>query len=588
MFAGSCSGVARLDGSTANKFSAEDIERLQPLANAAAIALKNARQYDQAQREITEQIFQAEAEIAQLNTQLRTLQYAGATIASGSGLQNVLNTVPKEMASLIKVEGCAIFAWNQETDIVSVIAKYGLTDSWEKGSLIEAYLLADFPLIARALIERRPQQIVGHSSHYPVESDYMHRAKLKTLLMVPMEFQDRVVGLVQIMNIQTERRFSNREIGLIQLLANQLASIIENTRLYEQVRQEISERTQVEQELRKIAAKNQAILDAIPDSIFQFSRDGRLLDYMIHGNHPARGILGNAVIGSYLSEMLPSNLAELTLQNIHKVLDTNEMQIIEFQLPMASDVRDFETRLVANGPNEVLGIISDITERKARAAAIERERVRIARDLHDSLGQSLGYLHLKLDELSINDVRRKKEKMLQQELSQMCDVANEAYEMVRSMLAATRPTNSIDLGTALLADAKSAGNRAGFKVQLNSEGEPFSLSPIIQQQVLKIFREALSNVEKHANAERVNIAVTWATDALNITFSDDGCGYNTNSTQPDGHYGLAIMKERADDINGLLSVTSNPGAGTEVKLLFPRNTLAMIPSVSDNELEYEV
>jgi|GEM_PF-1546153 len=580
-------GLLRLDGDTANKFSAKDVERLQPLAHAAAIALKNARQYNQAQREITEQIIQAEAEIAQLNTQLRTLQYAGATIASGSGLQNVLNTVAEQMASLIKVEGCIIFAWNQETNIVSLIAKCGLATLWEKGLMIEAFPLADFPLAARALVERRPQQIVGYSSIYPAESDYMQKIQLKTLLVVPMEFQDRVVGLVQIMKTQTKHRFTNREIGLIQLLANQLASIIENTRLYEQVRQEISERMQVEKELRKIAAKNQAILDAIPDSIFQFSHDGRLLDYRIHSDHPVQGVLGDVAIGNNLRDMLPPDLAELTLQHIDKVLETHQMQIIEFQLPIAPEARDFETRLVANGHDEVLGIISDITERKARAAAIEHERLRIARDLHDSLGQSLGYLHLKLGTLSMNDVRQKKEQMLQQELSQMSDVANEAYEIVRSMLAAARPTDSIDLGTALLADAKSVGNRASFTVQLNDEGEPFALSPIVQQQVLKIFKEALSNVEKHAHAKRVDINVVWTTDALNIIFSDDGCGYDTSSPRPDGHYGLAIMEERVEDINGFLSVTSKLGIGTEVNLLIRRHTHVMIPVGSGNELKSE-
>jgi len=152
---------------------------------------------------------------------------------------------------------------------------------------------------------------------------------------------------------------------------------------------------------------------------------------------------------------------------------------------------------------------------------------------------------------------------------QMRNVANKAYELVRNMLAAARPSNSADLARALLAQTKSVGTRAFFKVQLTSAGRVSPLSPVVQQQVLYIFHEALNNVEKHANAQAVNINVTWLEETLLITFSDDGCGFETDALQTEGHFGLMIMQERAEEINGHLSLTSNSGTGTKITLRVP-------------------
>lgn len=573
-------GLLRLDSDSPNKFSNKDIERLQPLANAAAIALENARLYDQALQELAERR-RAEEEILELNRKLLGLQHAGATIASSLDLQYVLNMVTQEMVNLLEVEGCAISEWNQATDNVTVIVEQGHPGWWDEGSLETVYNLADYPLTKQVLLERRPRQMtINQPGIDPDELAFMKAASIKTLLMLPMEFQNRIVGLVEMMDDRAERVFTSDEIALAQLLANNAASAIENARLFEQAKKELAERKQIEKELRQIAAEKQAILDVIPDSIFRFSRDGRLLDYKVHDSHPSSGILGHMATGNHLRDLLPPELTNLTLHYIDQTLQTGAMQIFEYQLPQPQGTGHFEARLVVSGPNEVLAIVRDITDRKTRAAALEKERARIARDLHDSLGQNLGYLHLKLDELAGSDSLRTLEAE-QQELARMREVASEAYELVRNMLAAARPSNSTDLATALLHQANAVSARARFEVHLATEGQPVSLSPIVQQQVLYILQEALSNVEKHANARRVDINLKWTKDILTITLSDDGCGFETGAPRPHGHFGLTIMQERAEELNGLLSITSNPDDGTELILWLPLNPIAQPSTLED-------
>ncbi len=564
-------GLLRLDSDTPGKFSYEDLKRLQPLAHAAAIALDNARLYDQARQEIAEQIMQAEAEIIQLNQKLLTLQDASATIAASARLQNVLNIIPKEMAGLLKVNGCYILEWDQAANKVSTRARYGFTDHWTDA----AFQLTDYTLMDRALTARLPQQITqSQHGNYRGELAYMQALNLKTLLLVPMEFQNRSIGLVQIMDDQAERIFTNREIGLIQLLANQVASAIESSRLYEQLRQEINERTQVEKELRKVATKNQAILDAISDSMFYLNHEGKILDYkVISPHHAIPQVLPGVSLGKYLDDLLPPSLVDLLLHHLHEALETNTMQVFEGELPLPDDLLYFEVRLVVSGQDEVLAIVRDITERKKQEVILEKERAKIARDLHDSLGQSLGYLHLKLDELAHKNALQKIIGV-QQELARMRDVANEAYELVRNMLAAARPANSTDLATALLAQARLAGDRARFKVQLASTGQPRPLSPIAQHQILYIFQEALSNVVRHANAHEVNFNLLWAEDMLTVILSDDGCGFETNTPRDDHHFGLDIMQERAEEINGFLSISSEPDKGTMLTLRLPLDKVA--------------
>ena len=175
----------------------------------------------------------------------------------------MLDTVTWEMVSLLEVEGCVISEWNQETDTISVTAEYG-SDGWEEEKPVQVYDLANYPLRKRVLAERYAQQMtISQSDADPAEFAYMHKADLKTLLMLPMVFQNRVVGLVEMKDSRVERTFTDREISLAQLLATQAASAIENARLYERAQQEISERMRAEEQSKASLKEKEVLLKEI-------------------------------------------------------------------------------------------------------------------------------------------------------------------------------------------------------------------------------------------------------------------------------------------------------------------------------------
>lgn len=212
------------------------------------------------------------------------------------------------------------------------------------------------------------------------------------------------------------------------------------------------------------------------------------------------------------------------------------------------------------------------------------ERRRIARDLHDSLGHSVAYLRLKLDEISL-ETGRVRDPELREELARLRDVAEDAYQRVRQMLATLLPCASADLMTVLVAEAEKMRARGAYELVFETEGEPRPISPIVQQEVVYVVQEALTNVEKHARAQRVVLKVTWENGTLGVTLEDDGLGFEPSAVCPEEHFGLAIMQARMEALQGRFSVTSAQGRGTRLELRLPliADTVPEVPGESRTE-----
>jgi signal transduction histidine kinase len=97
------------------------------------------------------------------------------------------------------------------------------------------------------------------------------------------------------------------------------------------------------------------------------------------------------------------------------------------------------------------------------------------------------------------------------------------------------------------------------------------LAADVQRKILLIMREAISNIEKHAQAKIVNLSLLWEEPDLIITLDDDGIGFDTDAILGFGHFGLQIMNQRIKEINGSIELVSSPGQGSKIILHCPLN-----------------
>jgi PAS domain S-box-containing protein len=285
-----------------------------------------------------EQRQEAEARVIKHNHELLALQYAGAAIASSLDLEYVLESVTREMVDILQVEGCAIIEWNQATDTVSLLAHYGPDEWWANGSLAET--------TAKMVLEKREYRQVN------LAKTALSNDAIKTLLIVPMVFQDHEIGCVEIADSRKVYQFTQEEISLIQLLSTQAASAIENARLYQQAQQEITERKRVEDDLQKeratLARRVEERTAELSAANAELARGARLKDeFLASMSHELRTPL-NAILS--MSEALQEEIygalnerQQKALKNvedsgrhllslINDILDLSKIEAGKFQL----------------------------------------------------------------------------------------------------------------------------------------------------------------------------------------------------------------------------------------------------------------
>jgi signal transduction histidine kinase len=205
---------------------------------------------------------------------------------------------------------------------------------------------------------------------------------------------------------------------------------------------------------------------------------------------------------------------------------------------------------------------------KRQGDEINAEQQRIARDVHDTLGHSLAYLRLRLDQISMESDQAETN-TFKQEVEALRDVAKDAYDQMREVLIRLTPDPESKLSNTLANYANKISQQSNFKVRIYQHGKPCLLPPLIQRNIFYIFQEALTNIEKHAHAQQVDVNVDWQERCLKIQVVDDGVGYDPTLQISNGHFGLQNMRDRALESNAQLSISSQPGQGTCLELQLP-------------------
>lgn len=206
---------------------------------------------------------------------------------------------------------------------------------------------------------------------------------------------------------------------------------------------------------------------------------------------------------------------------------------------------------------------------KTGAIAVLQERQRVAREVHDGLAQTLGYLNVQMGIvdhlLASGDLQR-----AQSELETMVHVTREAYGDLRQAIVDLRTPPSGGLRRTLREYLERFSLQTGIRCHFEGHrGSPAMLSPAAEVQLLRIVQEALTNIKKHAPGAEVWLSVETKDGLARVTVRDNGPGFSPEAVAGSGRFGLHTMKERAEEIGGRLSIESRPGAGARLEITVP-------------------
>lgn len=244
--------------------------------------------------------------------------------------------------------------------------------------------------------------------------------------------------------------------------------------------------------------------------------------------------------------------------------------VMQLLIPPGREIEPWKMRLLEALSRHIGTAIGTArrTEHERMLSLLE-ERSVIARELHDSLAQSLAYMKIQVSRLAGVITRESPSEAASNILGELREGLNGAYRQLRELLTTFRLRIEGDsLSAVLESTAQEFASRNPIKIALETHLTNCPLSANEEIHVLQIVREALSNVVHHAQAQHAKVALRAEAEGMaSVSIEDDGVGFDNQSAQAH-HYGMAIMEERARGLGGRLEVMSRPEGGTRIEVRF--------------------
>ena len=211
--------------------------------------------------------------------------------------------------------------------------------------------------------------------------------------------------------------------------------------------------------------------------------------------------------------------------------------------------------------------------RRIESESIFEERRRLAREIHDGVAQSLGYLNLKT-KLVNEAISSQNTAQALTDLSDIQETVKNTYEDIRESIdQLSTETGSLPIVSALANHIREFSKKYSIEVQFDVAKAFPKLSPVADLQLLRITQEALTNVRRHATANKVEVKLEYTneTETMLLTVKDNGQGFSLSDQElsTPSYHGLKIIKERAEGLGGRLDISSTPGKGTTIAIILP-------------------
>jgi len=557
--------------------------------------------------------------IVQQNAELSVLNDIALASAENLELGQLLEITLDKVVVVMKADAGVICLHDTETDELVAACYRGLSD--EVVEMIRRQKVGAEP-IGTQVVRTGCPVVVDELLEHPTGGEIARREGFRSSVSVPLKAEGEVTGVLALIT-RVEHHFSADEVELLGGIGAQLGLAVRKALLFSKAQQRNAELAALLAVGRASASSFDLskMLDEALDAILRvtsaetagiwFARDGAELSL-----DRVRGIeaeafwettrlrKGEGFPGLAFASGTPVMGHDLESDG-HFV--GKPVAMLGFKsycaLPLRRGNESVGVLAVASRDPEALCSSAELTllqgigeqlavaienarlhERVLDVVVIE-ERERISRELHDSLGQVLGYINtqaLAIRKLLVSG----RVTEAQAETIAIEETARWLYTDVREAILELRTSPIAEGGLipSLRAHVRRYAELTGIdaNVEVTESQIPAVLSASSEIQLLRIVQEALTNVRKHSTAKRATVTVEVTADALAVTVDDDGRGFDPERATPTGwpHFGLQTMRERAEAIGGRFDIRSRPGVGTRVEVVVARERLVEVRDAS--------
>jgi two-component system sensor histidine kinase UhpB len=352
---------------------------------------------------------------------------------------------------------------------------------------------------------------------------------------------------------------------------------------------DLSQGQGLRQQIDALNRRMHAVFDLVPVAIWITDAER-----IVFANRACVALFGSsgreALIGRSIYELLAPESSDKVRRAVAQALQGNApLPTIDERIARLDGTRRDVVIAIAGLPDHgrtvVQMVITDVTERALESREIERsrrdlrrlstslvnaredERRRIARELHDELGQRLTALKMELsslDSASRPDVRK-------QQLAAMMDMLDDTVATVRRIATELRPLMLDDLGLNAAIEwlANGWATRMGVKVTLRLDPTDPVVADAASIALYRMVQEALTNIARHARASEVCIELKQVGNELLLTVTDNGVGLEAEQMHREGAHGLVGIRERAHMLGGVLQIGKSPRGGGRIAVRLP-------------------
>ena len=588
-------GVLGLLSTQEKAYTEKELRVAERVGNQIGGAIANAGLYSELKK--SEEALRESDRQAQQSAREKTILSEIARIISSSfSIEEIYRLFAEEVKKLLSFDRI----------ILTLVSKEGntLVNRYVEGT---AALGRDpgsiFPMEGTAtaeVIQGRKGFLFSAQEESEVESAYPgvlpeFRAGLRSMLSVPLISRDQPIGALHLRS-RTYKGYSERDLKLAEGIANQIAGAIANAQLFNDLKD-------TEQAFRQSELFLRNVLEALPISVSITDKNGKVLL-----NNPARNKIwggeefkGISQLGKYkgwwadtgkkveedewgLARAVKEGKTSLNRMVHIETFDGQEKTILNSGVPIRDKSGEIIGAISVNQDitelkrveSQVKKLLQSVSEKQKELRALtallseveEEERRRLARELHDRVGQNLTALGINLNILRTllqSEGEAKTGKVMEDSLRLVAETIGD----IRNLMSELHPPLMDEYGllAALRWYGKQFSERTGVAMAVRGDDRMQRLSSNEEIVLFRIAQEALTNVAKHARASQAAVTLERVSERTVLTISDDGVGFDNRGYPSQGkpdRWGFITIRERAEAIGGQVKIESEPEKGTRI------------------------